>query len=548
MDNERDEILNDLIKYYENDSTDDLASTVAVPIVNDIPSQTEISGDTVIVKTQQSKPTDVEEADALSTMKVDIPAEHKTALPVDEVLGNLDLNGMPIPQEPIRDTNRLKDIDTPMTDYKQTDKSLKPKARRTGAWYALKPLWISLILCAFVVGAFEFYITDTGFIGTYKRNFTYNMSLILKVFGVDIYDNSEIPIIGGATSVSLSDAFGLSVTAYAQEENSEPNYSIIEKEASTIPFPGADLAKFFSFQNGVVCVKSNYLCFIGKNGKKEWEYTTSISDPILSVNGDYIAIAANNSTQVCLYNEDKLIYSLDAPNKIKDCSVSSKGDVAIVTEKSAYKGAVSVFNKNGEEVFSWVSGVNYITSATVTKNRRVSISLASTENTLTSYVMIFDIYDPEPLNGAEITDSLVYDISSVKNDTLSYSDNAISSIDSDGNLLYSIRFDNMPITHISSDRNGWRAVSYTDNYLPYVNIYDKKGKLRSSVQTESIPDYMAVFKSYIVYNNGRDVICGKASSEKKSKYSAPMSVKNLVMINKNTYMVVYENTLEIIKT
>lgn len=543
MDNERDEILNDLIKYYETTPEDDLGSTTVVPTADTTSSHEELSGDTVIVKTPTVK-TFEEEADTLSTMQVNVPQSHRAA-PVDEVLGNLDLDGIPIPQEPPREANRLKDIDTPMTDNKQITRTSKPKTRKTGVWYTLKPLWITLILCAFVVGAFEFYITDTGIVGAYKRNFTYNMSLILKVFGVELYDNSEIPVIGD--TVSIPEALGFSITAYAEEENHEPNYNIIEKEDTTIPFPGADLAKFSSFQNGVVCVKSNYLCYIDKNGNKDWEYTTSISDPILSVNGHYIAVAANNSTQLNLYKDDKLVYSLDAPNKIKDCSVSEKGDIALVTEKSAYKGAVSVFNKKGEEVFSWVSGVNYITSATVTKNRRVSISLSSTENALTSYVMVFDIYDPEPLNGAEISDSLVYDINSFKNNTLSYSDNAVSSVSSDGNLIYSIRFDNMPISHIASDNNGWRAVSYTDNYLPYINIYDKNGKLRAGTQTESVPDYVAIFKSHIVYNNGRDIICGKGDSEKKSKYSAPMTVKNLIMINKNTYMVVYENSLEIIK-
>ena len=534
MDNERDEILNDLIKYYE---TDDIESTTVVGITAPTQDDEDVLGDTMVVRSEQREAID-------STQIVNSPESDAYYAPEDEIFGNLDLAG-----RPISDATRRTDIDTPMTEQvKKSPEPVIPKSRKTDAWNVLKPLWVTLILCAVALGGIKFYITDTGPIKIYKRNFTYNFSLILKVFGVDIYDDTEIPVISKNDKVSsFLEASGLMITAYAENENSEYKYDAIDKKLSTIPFAGADLAKFYDFKDGVVCAKSNYLCFVNKKGEKEWEYTTPISDPILSANGDYIAIAANNSTQISLYEKDELIYSIDAPNKIKSCSVSERGDVAIVTEKSAYKGAVSVLNRKGEEVFSWVSGVNYITSATVTKNRRVSVSLVSTEDTLKSYVMVFDIYTPDPLSGTELPNTLVYSISSHKNNTLSFGDNSIASVNSDGNLIYNVRFDDMEITHTASDNNGWRIVSYTDDNLPYVNVYDKKGKLRYCTETEAIPNHTDLYKSYVVYNNGRDVICGKASDNTKTKYTAPMAVKNLIMINKNTYMIAYENSLEIIR-
>ena len=80
----------------------------------------------------------------------------------------------------------------------------------------------------------------------------------------------------------------------------------------------------------------------------------------------YIAIAAKNGTQLSLYKDNELLFSLDTDNKILSCDVSERGDIALITERSAYKGAVIVINKRGEEIFSWASGVNYITSGIYT--------------------------------------------------------------------------------------------------------------------------------------------------------------------------------------
>ena len=160
--------------------------------------------------------------------------------------------------------------------------------------------------------------------------------------------------------------------------------------------------------------------------------------------------------------------------------------------------------------------------------------------------MMFDIYSTDPINGTEITDSLIFESSHHKNNAYVCADNSISSVNSDGELNYTVRFDNMDITHTAAGSKGWRAVSYTDSNLPYINVYNRSGKLYAVTTTESIPDYIDVYKSTVLYNNGRDVLCGESDSI-KTRYTAPMTVKNLILINRSTYMIVYENSLEIIK-
>ncbi len=543
MNNEHDELLNELIDYYDDDS--DNGDTI---VINTTEMPDADLGDTVIINADKMPEPDIKTHDsAQDTIQINIESSSMPEIPKEEVLGTLDRAGRPIEPPPVsRVVRRSIDIDAPA--YRAPQNAHTPE-RPDGIWYVLKPLWVTLIVCATIVASIQFYITDTGPIGIYKRNFSYNMSLILKVFGVEP-DDYNLPSPISTETGSLSDilsATGLVITAHAEDGIEQEQYRDISKKKATIPFPGADLAKFHTYGDGVVCAKTNYICFLDRNGNKEWEYQTPISDPILDAKGKYVILAAKNSTQLSLYKKGKLVYSLDAPNAIKTCAVSEKGDVAVVMDKPAYKGAVSAFNTKGEEIFSWISGTNYITSVAIAKNRQISVSLVSTEDSVKSYVMLFDVFTPDPISGAEFKDTLIYSTSTYKNNTYANGDNSISNINKHGEVKYNISFDNMKVSHSAEDENGWRSVTYTDNHLPHINVYDNRGKLRFSAPIESTADHTDLFKSVVVYNNGRDIICGKANSKSKTKYTAPMSVKNLVMVSKDTYMVAYENSLEFIK-
>ncbi len=552
MDKDRENLIDDMFEYYDNEDFGN--TTVLHPEGNS-------DDDTQVIDTRKvTSYTDTASPHMEETVQVEIPITRRA--PAEETLGNMDREGNiidPPPQVYVRrvSQNPYDDVDIPR--IRRQAEPQKP-SRPTSAWYKLKPLWVTIMATFVLMGAFKFYMTDTGIIGTYKRNFSYNMSLIMRAFGLETQQPAEMDeieafeeYIGVSEFTGASNPFtdflsatGLSITAYA-ETGDAPRYDDNYKKIASLPFSGAGDARFCEYSDGFVCAKPNYICYITKKGDLKWESATSISQPILSVAGKYVAVAGKDSTHLCLYKNGKQLYTVELNDSIKSCNVSEKGDVVLVTEKTAYKGAVVVYNAKGEEVFSWVSGVNYITSATIAKNRSVSVSLVSTENKLTSYVMIFDIYSSDPVGGSELSNTLVYDLTSHKNITYAYGDNSISAVNDDGETKHNVVFDNMEITHASEDENGWRAVSYTDNYLPYMNIYNHNGKLRYSIPTESSPEHIDLYKSIVLYNNGRDVICGKATDGSKTMYRAPMSVRNLMMLNKNTYLVAYENSIELIK-
>lgn len=593
MDKDRDEILNDLIKYYDgdkndNDNNDDQTSESTEE------SSSYSMGDTRIIQ-PKSEP----QADALGgdTIMVDInknnvsPAsadETQHIGPVkDEVLGMMGLDGLPVDKnhtevgggsefdlsadhdEYSDDDNFASDDyydDEPISeDYDQYDDETEdeeyPEHNRRGIWFTLKPLWITLILSGVLAASFGFYMTDTGIIGTYKRNFEYNMNMLLDMLGIG-YSESITEPISSSDNASTTQEFEDEVVASSEEssgtqqsgeirdnvrEEIPSQYTVINEARARLPFVEADNSEFAVYGSGIVCAKSNYLCLYNNSGVMDWEMNTDIQNPILKTAGDYILIASKDGTKLSLYKNDTLQFSTDSDNRIISCNVSERGDVVLVTERSAYKGAVVVINRRGEEIFSWASGVNYITSASILKTRLVAVSLVNAESNVTSYLMVFDIESPDPLSGVELTGTLLFDVFNNGNRIYTIGDNSISAMNEYCEMEYDKRFDDASMTHTANDSRGNRLISYTIQNIPALNVYNKNGDLICTLTIDNNPDFISIYGTTVLYNNGRDIICGKATDEEKSLYTAPMDIKDLILINNKTYLIVYENSIEFMK-
>ncbi|MBR0366301.1 MAG: hypothetical protein IJH94_05825 [Clostridia bacterium] len=589
MDNDRENVINDLIKYYDSDNpagADDMGATRVMPDTKKSEPAEEELGNTVVVNVKKKpipkpavepKPAEVEapalpEDDDDDGIKVYTPTARKlppiqTAslpeeeTPVDEVLGNLDFIGMPIIEpivpaaEEVPDQKPVIQEEEPNeTDYQSTEEAMK---KRTGIWYALKPLWVTIIFCLIAAAGVKFYLTNDGIIGTYKRNFNYNMGLIYNMFGREWNPPTyTLPTIGAAvpkarllaenapTEINI-DSSDYTEKDIVREETESLYYSA--KEARLIPFAKAGSSKIAATDGGVVCARSNHLCFIDSGGDIEWETETPISDPILSVNGKYIAVAAKGGTQLSLYKRKKLVFYTEISDNIRSLNVSRRGDVVLVTAKPSYKGAVIMINRKGEKVFSWSSGVNYITAVNVLKNRRVAVSVVSADERIASYVILFDINSTEPIFGVELQDSLVYALDTDGKHIFVNGDNCVCCLTRHGGMKYDLRYDDSLITHSANDTRGNRLIAFTDSNAAGLNLYNKHGDLESGLVTEGEPDFIDIYKTTVLYNNGRDIISGDADDEKKALYTASRTIEDLKLINKSTAAVLYADGIEIIK-
>ena len=79
-----------------------------------------------------------------------------------------------------------------------------------------------------------------------------------------------------------------------------------------------------------------------------------------------------------------------------------------------------------------------------------------------------------------------------------------------------------------------------------INMYNKNGRLKSSITLTGVTDFIDINDKNILYNLGRDVYFGKINSDDIVKYTATMDIKKLLITSNNTFVIVYSNSIEII--
>ena len=384
-----------------------------------------------------------------------------------------------------------------------------------------KGIIIGVIIGIIVVIAF---ITiDTGIIGNYKNNFSNNIS---KVFKTSKTDKNQLP---------------------DPTQKPDEQYNTEIKSNEIVSFEGANETEFVPYKNGVVCAKMNHMSYIDGTGTVVWEIDTAIVDPILKVDGNYILIAEKGRNKICLYIDNKLQYDVDDPDTVMSAELSSNGDVVVVTDKSSYRGGISVYNKSGEQIFSWASGSDAVICADISAaSRSVAVALLNSDVTAKTTVQLFNVNETESYAKIEMPDTVVYELQFVGDKVNAFGDNRVTGISSSGKIVYDNDFSNVQLTHSAIDSNGNKLLAFDDGNIPMLNLYSKNGFLKNSTTLIGVTDFIDINKKYILYNIGRDIYFGKTNSKVMSKYTAAMDIKNLIIVSDTTFVVIYSNSLEVV--
>ena len=343
---------------------------------------------------------------------------------------------------------------------------------------------------------------SSGMIQNYKTNFQKNFSQLFRNFKSDKLPPIETP-------------------------PPDMQYATEVANSTIISLDDMNESQFASYKDGIICAKMNHLTFINNDGTIGWETDTAIVDPILKTEGGYILLAEKNRNKICMYNDRKLIYDIDDPDTIIAAEISSAGDAVIITDKSSYKGGISVYNKTGARIFSWASGSNMVISADISAaSRRVAVSLLNTDVTVGSVIMLFDVNKTESDAKIAFDDTVIFNMHFI------------------GDLLCG--FGNEQLTHCAIDTSGNKLVSLDDGNIPIINMYSKRGSLTETATLTGVTDFIDIKNKTIVYNLGRDVYFGKINSGSIIKYTSAMDIKDLIITSSRSFVIVYSNSVEFV--
>lgn len=392
------------------------------------------------------------------------------------------------------------------------------------------------IAVIFIALILIFSFTNSGIIATYKTNFTKNMRRLFPV--------SEKAVDIGVTEKDSD------VQKYVDEDSKTVvrSYSRTSDRVSMVQFEGASSGSFEAYGDGLVCTKTNYICFISGSGEIEWEQKTSVVNPMLSAAGKYIAIASENGTKLCLYEGEELLYECDTEGKIKSVSVSSKGDTVLVCDKANYKGQILVYNKDGQEIFVWASGKNNIIHADISSaSRRVAATLLNAENNVYSIIKVFDINSKTDNVEMAFDDTILFKVKYTGDTITGFGDNSIVCVTSAGRVINDKRFDMVDIIHCAADDTGKKLIYFDSAGTPVFHAYSRKGALEHEIVLGEATDCIDIDGDNILYSTGREVMLRRAGSDRIKSYTATMDILELKLIDSKTYAIIHSNSIEIVR-
>lgn len=404
----------------------------------------------------------------------------------------------------------------------------------------IKPVLKWLLPVVVLVGAVVFITTsDNAGIKAYRENFAVNVSQLMNNMGINL--EKEEPKKSEPDGIKYKDVD-------EARDDGKIQYRTAVLSDVKLTFEGASKAKFAMYGEGIVCAKTNYICYINKNGEIEWEKNVSIIEPILKCEGEYILLAQNAGTKFVLYKGGEEIYTSNSESNILTANVSANGDVVLVTDKAGYKGALSVYNKRGDMAFSWSSGGASIVSADISvSSRRVAAALLNTDDTVKSSVYLFDIKKPDSYAQYSIEDTIVYNVD-FKDDCLNvFSDKSLIGMKISGKVIYNIDFGAAEASLSNIDENGDKVLLFTSDNIPMMNVYNKHGRIKSTISVSKLPDFVDLIDGNVIYNVDREVFLSKYNTRIPYKYTAAMDIQKLIPIDSKSFVVVYSNSISVVR-
>ena len=160
-----------------------------------------------------------------------------------------------------------------------------------------------------------------------------------------------------------------------------------------VAFENENVPSSTAFRNDLVYYSSS-----GLRSSSGWEYDLRFVNPKLQSSGGYLLAFDRGATEMAVFRNYKLAYSIKDTREIINAKVNRSGYTALVTKELGYRGKVTVYNKRGNEIYKFHSGEKYIMDADFSPDgKRMAVCMLDTsQDSFVSSVAFFNLKEDKP--------------------------------------------------------------------------------------------------------------------------------------------------------
>lgn len=332
--------------------------------------------------------------------------------------------------------------------------------------------------------------------------------------------------------------------------------NVAENNLPSITLDKSENNYIYAYDKYISVFNQNSLIGYNSSGKKEYELTVEITNPIVDTNNRFLLMAENEKQKIYLISGNSIVWEKELEGNISRVSVNKNGYVSVIVTGTTHKSIIQTFDAAGKEMFKiYLSSSIAMDSDISYDNKYLSFAEVSTSGTITQAI-IKTVLIPKAQDGFIYTinapsDSVPLNIEYQEgNKLICMYDNSIHCIQNDKDEeILKLNESGKKITFADVELNNYTfriiETSFllnTDSSIEIMNVGNKKTNIYT---INSAIKEVNCYDDAIALNLGSEIHFVGTNGWLIKKYTSSQEIRKIVM-NNNFAGIVYRNKIEIV--
>lgn len=338
--------------------------------------------------------------------------------------------------------------------------------------------------------------------------------------------------------------------------------NVTENNLNSITLDEPENIQVYAYDKYISIFSQNKLVGYNSSGKKEYELSVEMSDPIIDTNNRFLLIAEKGKQRIYLISGNSIVWQKDLDGNISRINVNKNGYVSVILTGTTYKSIIQTFDNQGNEIFTtYLSSSIAMDSDISADNKYLSFAEISTDGTIVQS-RIKTISIQEAKEKEKKSETIINNVTSQSDSTilnLKYQDSnrLICMYDDSVHLiqngtdeeLFSLKEDGQKVVFADVELNNYafrilekNSLLSTQSTVEFMNVGSKKTNIYT---VDSVIKEVYVNSNLIALNLGSEVYFVGTNGWLNKKYTSSQEVRKIVM-NNEFAGIVYRDKIEII--
>lgn len=322
-----------------------------------------------------------------------------------------------------------------------------------------------------------------------------------------------------------------------------------EKLISEVEYDSREHPSFAVYKDSIIkCTKDNIMC-MSKKGEVLWTKSVTINNPIIRVAGTNLLVADLNGRYFYVINGKEIKWEHQVDSNIVSADINDKGYIAIIKEMKGYKGAIEVYDPQGNWVFTTAKGESFVVSAKVLPScdRVVANTIDTSGVNADTKFGIIDMAG-KTVSSIEGDNAIFPSMWTMSGDNvMGVSDTSAILFNEEKKIKWKQAYRKVYSTCTTHNKNTVLAVwentgegNFDANQVE-IEVINTKGEISSKFPLEGEVLSIEEYGNILALNTGREIFFTNLKGKLLGKYNSKIDISSVKFFNKDEVAIITKN-------